>query len=49
MRFILQEVIHSMHQLKGKKGYIILKLELEKAYDRMEWGFHQAVFGRFGG
>lgn len=36
---VLQETIHSLKSLQGKKGYMILKLDLEKAYDRMEWGF----------
>lgn len=34
---ILQEVIHSMNAMTGKKGMMIIKLDLEKAYDRMKW------------
>lgn len=36
---ILQEVIHSMAHHNGSKGYMIIKLDLEKAYDRLEWSF----------
>lgn len=31
----LQETIHFLRYLKGKKGYMILKLDLEKVYDRL--------------
>lgn len=28
-----------MHHLKGKKGYMATKIDLEKAYDRLRWDF----------
>lgn len=34
---VLQETLHSMKHLDGKKGYMIVKLDQEKAYDRLEW------------
>lgn len=33
---VMQEAIHSLNHLKGNKGYMIIKLDLEKAYDRLE-------------
>ncbi|XP_010424030.1 PREDICTED: uncharacterized protein LOC104709061 [Camelina sativa] len=36
---VVQEAVHSMHRKKGKKGWMLLKLDLEKAYDRIRWNF----------
>lgn len=36
---IIQEVVHSMSNMTGRKGMMIIKLDLEKAYDRMDWSF----------
>lgn len=38
---ICQEVAHSLKYIKAKHGGMILKLDLEKAYDRLEWNFVQ--------
>ena len=36
---IIQEVIHSMNRKKGKGGLMAIKLDLEKAYDKLSWDF----------
>ena len=33
---IAQEIIHSLGKKKGKTGYMSLKIDLEKAYDKLE-------------
>lgn len=36
---IAQEVIHSMRAKKGQKGWLAVKVDLEEAYDRLDWEF----------
>lgn len=36
---VVQEAVHSMRRKKGKTGWMLLKLDLEKAYDRIRWDF----------
>jgi hypothetical protein len=44
---IAQDLIHSTHRKKGRLGHLILKLDLEKAYDRLEWSFIRKVLSFF--
>lgn len=36
---ICQELVHSLKYTKARSGGMILKVDLEKAYDMMEWTF----------
>lgn len=46
--FLTQEVVHSMNQKKGKKGTMVVKIDLCKAYDTLDWGFLESVMRDFG-
>ncbi|XP_028776836.1 uncharacterized protein LOC114733531 [Neltuma alba] len=36
---LAQEIIHSMSQKQCKKSFMAVKIDLEKAYDRLRWSF----------
>ena len=38
-----QELFYALDKKKGKEGYMAIKVDLEKAYDRMEWCFIHKV------
>ncbi|XP_010473926.1 PREDICTED: uncharacterized protein LOC104753360 [Camelina sativa] len=42
---VVQEAVHSMKRKKGRKGWMLLKLDLEKAYDRIRWDFLEDTLG----
>lgn len=36
---ICQDIIYSLSYTTAKSGGVVIKLDLEKAYDRMDWGY----------
>ena len=36
---LAHEILNKFQHAKGKKGYVALKLDMKKAYDRIEWDF----------
>lgn len=44
---IFQELIHSMSKKKGKEGVMAIKIDLEKAYDHLEWSFIRDILTLF--
>ena len=44
---IAQELFHALDKKKGKTGFMAVKLDLEKAYDRLKWSFIYKVLQAF--
>ncbi|CAL1380726.1 unnamed protein product [Linum trigynum] len=45
---LLQETLHTLRSKKGKKGGLVIKIDLEKAYDRLHWSFLRDTLGEIG-
>ncbi|KAL0378395.1 UNVERIFIED_CONTAM: LINE-1 retrotransposable element O protein [Sesamum radiatum] len=45
---ISQEIMHYLHCKKGPKSFMAIKIDLMKAYDRVEWPFLLQVLRRLG-
>ena len=45
---IAYEVINAMKNSKGKQGYMALKMDMDKAYDRLEWSFLLKIMEKLG-
>lgn len=44
---IVQKLIHSMSRKKGRGRLVAIKIDLEQAYDRLEWSFIRDTLGLF--
>jgi hypothetical protein len=43
------EITHMMHNKKGgRDGLVAMKLDMSKAYDRVEWRFLERLMGKMG-
>ncbi|KAK8935179.1 hypothetical protein KSP39_PZI014054 [Platanthera zijinensis] len=38
---IAQELLHRIHTTESKDGYMAIKLDMEKSFDRIQWSFVQ--------
>ncbi|XP_060973918.1 uncharacterized protein LOC133039118 [Cannabis sativa] len=45
---IAREIVHPFNNKKGKRGFMMIKLDLEKAYDKMDWDFIMVVLAQLG-
>ena len=45
---VAQEFVYTLEKKKRKIGFLVIKLDLEKAYDRLEWSFVRSMLLNFG-
>ena len=46
---VAYEILHKMrNKRKGKVGHMVIKLDISKAYDRVEWSFLQGIMQKLG-
>lgn len=44
---IAQELFYALDRKKGKEGFMAINVDLEKAYDKLEWSFVHKVLHAF--
>lgn len=46
---VAYEMFHYLHKKKtGERGYMVMKLDMSKAYGRVEWGFLEGMMLKLG-
>jgi hypothetical protein len=46
---VAYEMLHTIHTcMRGKKGFMAVKLDMSKTYDMVEWGFLKTVMSKLG-
>jgi hypothetical protein len=45
---IAHELLHSFKLKRGKGGFMFLKMDMEKAFDKMEWNLILAILQSLG-
>lgn len=45
---LAHEIFHALHLYKGKQGNLALKIDMSKAYDRIEWNLILLTLKQFG-
>jgi hypothetical protein len=45
---LAHELMHTMKAKRGRGGLMALKIDMEKAFDRMEWSFLLAILAKLG-
>jgi hypothetical protein len=46
---VAYEALQTMHsRMRGKKGFMVVKLDMQKAYDRVEWPFLESMLRTLG-
>ena len=43
---LTHEIMHSLKKEKGKMGYMKVKIDMEKTYDRLEWDFIRTIMSK---
>ncbi|XP_031091044.1 uncharacterized protein LOC115996040 [Ipomoea triloba] len=44
---LTQEIVHTMHRKQGSKGLMVIKVDLHKAYDSVDWSFLERTLAGF--
>ncbi|KAK8935420.1 hypothetical protein KSP39_PZI014164 [Platanthera zijinensis] len=44
---LAQELLHRMHSTESKTGYMEVKIDMEKYFDRMQWSFFKRALAAF--